>query len=415
MSAWFSNRVKSPGLVLVAVMWIIILLTVMIAVVAKSSRLDTRISMGGAEQMRLKWACRAGIETAVAVLGDDEEETVSDSYDDLWYANDVDFNDVQLDLCRFSVEVVDESSKLNVNTATKNQLLYIPDMTEEIADSIIDWRDGNDNINAGGAESGYYINMPYGYKIRNGKIKTVREMLRIKGVTQGLLYGLLDDENVSVYNAGWINYLTCYGYCEDIDVDGGSRTNISEGSARPMAKRLGISESLAQWIVDTRGNKNYKSIGDLISKNTPPRPQKQSGNSSNNSTVLDLQTFYKIADRITVSKQKTVIGRVNINTAPYEVLVAVLEGDDQIAEDIIAYRESQINGITELGQLAQISSFTNTIVNKYIGYFTTRSSVFTVYSYARTETTGADRQVEAVIDRGQSPAEILYYRSGAFN
>ncbi len=415
MRTRFSNRVKSSGLVLVAVMWIIILLTVMIAVVAKSSRLDTRISMAGAEQMRLKWACRAGVETAVAVLSDDEAETVSDSYDDLWYANDVDFNDVPLDLCRFSVEVVDESSKLNVNTATKNQLLYIPDMTEEIADSIIDWRDGNDNISTGGAESGYYINMPYGYKIRNGKIKTIRELLRIKGITTSLLYGLLEDENVSIYNIGWINYLTCYGYCKEIDVDGGTRMNISEGSARPMARRLGISESHAQWIVETRGNKNYKSIGDLISKNTPPRPQKQSGNSSNNSTVLDLQTFYKIADRITVSKQKTVVGRVNINTASYEVLVAVLEGNEQVADDIITYRQSQLNGITDLGQLAQISSFTNTMVNKYIGYFTTRSSAFTVYSYAITDTTGVDRQVETVIDRGQSPAEILYYRSGAFN
>ena len=60
------------GVVLVAVMWIVILLTLIVAVVAQSGMIDTRISHVAADSVRCKWAARAGLEMAIAVLNDDE-------------------------------------------------------------------------------------------------------------------------------------------------------------------------------------------------------------------------------------------------------------------------------------------------------------------------------------------------------
>jgi len=249
------------GLVLVAVLWMVMLLTVIAAVMGRNSRLDTRVSTLSAEQVRCKWAGRAGLETAAAVMNEDYRS--SDSLTDLWSDNDVDFNDVMLERCWFTVRVVDEASKLNVNTATKEQLMGLPGMTEEIADAIIDWRDEDDALSPSGAEGGYYHNLQYGYKIRNGPFKTIRELLLVKGVTEDLLSGEdtnfngeLDfnerdgdisppmDNGDNTLDLGWIAYLTCYSYDKNQDAYGNERVNINEADEDELKESLGISMSI---------------------------------------------------------------------------------------------------------------------------------------------------------------------------
>ena len=147
------------GSSLVMVLWIFVLLTVITAVVAQTSRLDTRITANSGGRLRCKWACRAGMETAIGILTDDERE--SDSPGDLWAENPEELQDVELNGCTFSVVVTDEASKLNINILNQKMLMYLPDMTEDIANSIIDWRDKNDDPRPGSAEEGYYQNLPY--------------------------------------------------------------------------------------------------------------------------------------------------------------------------------------------------------------------------------------------------------------
>ena len=161
-------RIKgdNKGLVLVTVLWVTVVLMVIVAVLGRQSRLDTKVAQSRLEGLRCKWASRAGIEKAIGVLNEDTRE--SDCLIDLWSDNEEDFNDIYLQNCWFTVRVIDESSKLNINTASKEQLLELPEMLEEIADAIIDWRDENDTASAGGVESGYYENLQIGYMARNG-------------------------------------------------------------------------------------------------------------------------------------------------------------------------------------------------------------------------------------------------------
>ena len=181
------------GLVLVAVLWIVMVMTAIVAIVGQTSRLDMKMATGAMDEVRCKWACRAGTETALAVLNEDPKD--ADCLLDLWSDNEEDFDNIQLERCRYSVRVVDEAGKLNINTATKDQLMSLPDMESDIADAIIDWRDRDDTPAAEGAESGYYANLSLPYTIRNGNFKTVRELLAVKGVTEGLLYG--EDTNLN--------------------------------------------------------------------------------------------------------------------------------------------------------------------------------------------------------------------------
>jgi DNA uptake protein ComE-like DNA-binding protein len=424
MSWNFAKNKYEAGLVLVTVLWVQIVLTLIVTVVAHNALLDVKISRGVVgEQIRCKWASRAGVETVIGLLAEDER--ASDSFNDVWADSPADMNSVALDGCLFSAEVVDETSKLNINTATKEQLLWIPDMTEEIADSILDWRDGDDEIRPGGAEVGYYFNMPYGYMIRNGQFKTVRELLLVKDITAGLLYGKSSDEYVSEYNEGWINYLTCYSYCENTDAEGNARVNINTADENKLSQALSIKRPQAKWIIE---NRSYQTIADLIAKqgqgggggnqqSSQGQNQRGGGNSQQQqqSEPLDLNTLYTIADKITVTDDKTIIGLVNVNTASLTVLTALFEGDEQLGLDVISYREGLESGIESLGQLYEIKSMTADKAKKYIDKVTTRSNIYFVRSTGSSELTQAVCKVEAVVDRGdeETAAKILYYCAGA--
>jgi type II secretory pathway component PulK len=254
-------RRKDKGLVIIAVLWMVVVLMVMTAILGRKSRLDMKVSLARVDAVRCKWACRAGIEKAIAVLNEDKTETDNDSSQDKWNNNPGDFNDVALNQCSFTVQVIDESSKLNINTATKEQLLGLRDMTEDIADAIIDWRDSDDTPNGLGVESGYYESLPYGYMAHNGPFRTIRELLLVKDVTEQLFYGedtnlngRLDynerdgmasppaDNGDNVLDVGWAAYLTCYPF--DTNESGGQQT--SGGQTQPSGSQQQSSGSQQQ-------------------------------------------------------------------------------------------------------------------------------------------------------------------------
>ena len=90
MAAFVSpNHRRHRGLVLVMVFWAIVLMAVIVAVAARAGRFDTRISVHAGEHVRGRWACRAGIEKAIALLNDDPRS--ADCLEDFW-------NDTQGDL-----------------------------------------------------------------------------------------------------------------------------------------------------------------------------------------------------------------------------------------------------------------------------------------------------------------------------
>ncbi|MHC4153396.1 MAG: type II secretion system protein GspK [Planctomycetota bacterium] len=428
---------ERKGLVLVAVFWVVVVLLVIAVFALQNGWFDTLICLGRIEELRCKWAGRAGVETATAVLSDDFR--MSDALTDLWSDNDEDFNDVELDRCWFDVRVVDEAGKLNVNTATREQLLGLPNMTEDVADAIIDWRDKDETQSALGAESGYYQNLRYSYRIRNGAFQTVRELLLVKGVTEELFCGEdtnfngeLDynesdgdvsppaDNGDSELDRGWISYLSCYSYDKNTDALGNKKVNINEADERTLERSLQISKSYAKWIVGNRKGKGYKSIADLINDKSPKKAKKSS-KESEEASPLDLETFVGIADKITVQEGDNVSPKVNINTAPREVLVALIGDDDeaqQAADGIVAYREGLFGGMESIGEVLNVDSVKVGTFKRFADHITTRSDVFTIRCFSiaeRGNVAGYGLQTEAVVDRSSTPCKILYWYQGASN
>ena len=104
---------------------------------------------------------------------------------------------------RFGLE--NESARLNINALAANSklgedgqreaLMALPGMTEEIADSILDWIDEDDEPREFGAETEYYGALDPPYDPKNGPLTTVEELLLVRGVDPTVLFGLDNNHN----------------------------------------------------------------------------------------------------------------------------------------------------------------------------------------------------------------------------
>ena len=125
-------------------------------------------------------------------------------------------------------------------------LLQLPNMTDDIANSIIDWVDPDNDAAPGGAESDYYNGLTPPYNAKNGPLDSLEELLLVKGVTPQLLFG--SDLNRNGYQdptksadgtvsdherfrSGWSAYLTIYSREQNLDPTGLPLTNLNDSTA----------------------------------------------------------------------------------------------------------------------------------------------------------------------------------------
>lgn len=140
---------------------------------------------------------------------------------------------------------------------------------------------------------------------------------------------------------------------------------------------------------------------------------RSSGGASGASAVADLtnaQLRAVLRETTADDFTKPVPGRMNINTVPDSVLKEVLEIDPRLADAIIARRRAKPEGITSLADLSDMSGINPTVLTQLATQFDVTSSVYTVTSRGRAASTGAEVEIEAVVDKSQLPAKIISYR-----
>lgn len=182
----------------------------------------------------------------------------------------------------------DESSKLNLNAllkgdeddlAARTMLMNLPNMSEEIADAMLDWIDGDVTDRPLGAESDYYLSLATPYEPPNGPLDSLDDLLLVRGVTPELLYGedanrngLLDpnendgdlspplDNGDGLLDRGWTNYLTIYSREVNTRADGDERINVNQGLLTELYDALEeeLGEEVATFVVAYRMNGPYQ-------------------------------------------------------------------------------------------------------------------------------------------------------------
>jgi hypothetical protein len=231
--------------------------------------------------------------------------------------------------------LVNESSKLNLNTLLssksnsssssssdnadddipRKRLLALPEMTEEIADAILDWVDEDDRERQYGTESFYYQSLDPPYSPRNGPLVSVDELLNVRGVTRRLLYGedinrngLLDpnendgDRTPPADNAdgsldlGWRAYLTVHSKELNLRDDGSKRINVNQSDLDTLFEQLkeNFSEDVARFVVAYRRFGAFEEgkrsgtmmVVEIFSSSISIPPKNKSGNQYNSGGVV---------------------------------------------------------------------------------------------------------------------------------
>jgi len=364
--------------------------------------------------------------------------------------------------------ITDEAGRLNLNTATENTLLSFPELTYEMSDSLLDWLDTDWDSHAEGAEDDYYGMLDDPYFCKNRNLQTVNELLLVRGWTSVELFGEdangngkldkneddgmesppLDDADGEL-DIGLLSFLTVYSRDRELDPNGQTRADLTNATQEQLQRIEGMTETQARSIVAWRSSQKFTSLADLFNvtqaqqsssqgsqpgedaslrpsaarttpskvsptRTTPSRgsstkqTQPTSGQSSQQGQkVFNYEQVARIVDWVCVNTGDK-RNRININTAPYEVLMTLPGMTEGIANEIVTRRQSGAGAFTLRGDLRSVNGMTEEIFRGMIDYVTVQSYQFRIIAEGRE---GAVRTtVEAVVDLASNPPRIFYWR-----
>ncbi len=245
--------------------------------------------------------------------------------------------------------LADESSKLNLNTATVEMLEALPMMTPELAAAIIDWRDENSDVTSGGAESESYLRLAPPYNCKNSKFETVEELRLVLGANPDILEGedmnmngVLDpnenDGNLSApmdnsdgkLDAGILEYVTVFSRESNLRTNGSPRISLSQSGAQLQQQ---LRTLLQEKFSAQRANQIAGQLGGAQSVIRSPieffiRSR------------MTADEFAQIESDLTTTNGLIVEGKINVNTASSAVLACIPGVGVEKAASMVSFRES---------------------------------------------------------------------------
>lgn len=192
-----SPACEAQGIALLAVLWIVLLLSVIAGSLLMLTRTDIGLSRNLVDSARAAALAEGGVTLATLGLLDPDPETR--------WKTDGRHYDITLDSGTLTVSIHDQSGRIDINMA-RPELLFgllrssgVDEATAiRLADRIADWRDPDDRTLPNGAEASDYRAAGLDVKVSNRPFMTPDEVQRVPGVTTAI-YGRIADA-VTVYS-----------------------------------------------------------------------------------------------------------------------------------------------------------------------------------------------------------------------
>ena len=307
--------------------------------------------------------------------------------------------------------LVDEGRKLNLNNVSTNVFQYLPNITSDFADAIMDWRGTN------GVVSLDYTSL--GYAPKYAPFETVDELRLVYGATEDMLAGedlnrngVLDANEKDLNSNGELDpglfeYVTVYTREPNFHSDGSSLTNVNtaeRSQIRSLLQQAGMSTSYVDQLIATNSNaRPYRGMLGFALR------CKNLGISSDD--------FAQIANNVTTSTNAYLRGRINVNTANADVLTALFMGanvDEQTAisaaQTLITYRKQNPNNLGSIAWVIDALGNNSPVVAGLArgDYLTTHSYQFTADIAAVGPFGRGYRRVKFIFDVSDGSPKILY-------
>lgn len=431
------------------VLWAVVLVAIVlgaIQVYALRQSVDARRQVA---RVRALWAARAGVEAQVAAL---TAATLSpDAQSPLTVQSDLEAAaSGELQLARYDIQhevptgrlpgPADAHAKININTATREDLLLLPDMDESIADAILDWIDRDDDTREFGAESGQYLGMRYPYLPRNAPFRSIQELELVVGVRPEFvrgedwnLNGVLDpneddgdaswppDNADGKLDAGWSGWLTAESESgPGWALSGQPRLDLTSANETDLQNRLGVDASQAQAILQAVQVNSQLTLKDFIATSLGDLAVGATGGASatllsGQSAVPDLtrDQLKALLDEAWIGDPgapddpaKVNTGKININTIDEDTLQYVSRLSTAQIDALIVERQSRQGGFASLTDLLDVPSISQQTLAELYDVFDVRSNTFVVSSRGIDTGTGLQVEVVATISCVRLPVEI---------
>jgi type II secretory pathway component PulK len=308
--------------------------------------------------------------------------------------------------------LVDEASKLNLNTASPDVLINLPNMPPELAYSITDWRDGDEEVLEDGAEDSYYMALAVPYHCKNAPFETVEELLLVRGAYPELLYGYAGAQQTRQTTRGGARLGTqsALGLADFLTVYSG-RTNAAAeaaGAAAPTVVNINDRnqrQQLRQLLIQVFGQQR----GGEISGQIRGRDQYTDIFDFYFKLRLTPDEFQAIAGQLGTSSNPSQRGRINLNTAPREVLLCLPNLDETDVSKILGMRTGTTLAFESIAAVAEA------LGEKAVGlgnFITTTSNQYSADIVAASLDGRAFRRVRVVVDisSANAPPRIVYRR-----
>lgn len=417
---------RREGVVLVLVLMLLVFVVGLALTLGREVRVELAVAQEQADAVRLRALADSAIDRAMAELRIDT--TPGDTLRETWRDDETAFKAIARDGGRVWWLLVepdpgdgrevrygfrDENSKLDINFATREQLLALPMITEEAVDAILDWRDEDDDPEPLGAESAYYSTLDPPYTAKNAPFESLEELLRVRGIDEIMLYGedrnrngILDpgeddgdrsfppDDADGVLDRGLIDYLTVYSRTPNVRSDGEPRLVWNDASREDLERRL-VEAGLADPALDRL--LLVKSIGVEV----------QSLAQLVGFPEVDEDAARIILEEIAVTDAELIPGLINVNTAAREI-IAGLPGLEPSDVDAILQARQEADDLSSPAWLMRVLSREK--FQAIVDRVTTRSDQFTVHVVVQLDGTPRFRRVEALIDRSVPPVRVLLRR-----
>ncbi len=320
--------------------------------------------------------------------------------------------------------LVDEASKLNLNSATPamlSNLTSVSGMTADFAAAIKDWRDTDDTETSGGAESSTYAQKSPAYAAKNADFESIEELALVSGASRELLYGedanlngaldpneddgeknLPSDNADGKLDAGLLAYVTVFSK---------EPKKLTDGTARVDLTPPGPNQTLIQLLTDKLDASRLAAILAAIGPAGGLSPLQLYANSGMTAEEFGKIVDSVMADTVPPTTGDYLIGKINVNTASATVLACLPGMDASKAQQLVSARQSRATVDTNIAWVADALGKTSPLLAQ-IGPLITGQTFQVSADVAAVGRHGRGyRRTKVVIDTSTGSPRVIYRRN----